>query len=74
TYEATVEGLLTIHGVTNKINQKGTFSVASGKISGKSVFIVHVADYNIKIPRTVINNISEDVEVTVLVNLELLGI
>lgn len=73
TYDARVEGFLTIHGVTKKINEKGTFAIADGRISGKSVFMVHVADYEIKIPRAVINNIAEDVEVSVLVNLEPMG-
>ena len=69
-YDTEVEGDLKIHGETKKVKEKGTFEVSGGKISGKSVFMVHLADYKIKIPNTVVNNISEDVEVTIDVNLE----
>jgi polyisoprenoid-binding protein YceI len=69
-YEAEVEGFLKIHGETKKVNEKGTFEVSVGKIFGKAVFMVHIADYKVKIPNTVINNIAEDVEVTVDIGLE----
>ena len=69
-YEADVEGDLKIHGETNKVKEKGTFEVSGGKIIGKSTFMVHLADYKIKIPNTVVNNIAEDIQVTVDVNLE----
>jgi polyisoprenoid-binding protein YceI len=69
-YEAEVVGDLKIHGETKSVKEKGTFEVAGGKISGKSVFMVHLADYKIKIPNTVVNNIKEDIEITVEVNLE----
>jgi polyisoprenoid-binding protein YceI len=69
-YEAEVEGDLKIHGEIKKVKEKATFEVSGEKINGKSVFIVRLADYKIKIPNTVINNISETIEVTVDVNLE----
>lgn len=69
-YEAEVEGDMKIHGEIKKVKEKGTFEVSGGKISGKSVFMVHLADYKIKIPNTVVNNIAEDIQVTVDVNLE----
>ena len=69
-YDAEVEGDLKIHGETKKVKEKGTFEVSGGKINGKSVFMVHLADYKIKIPNTVVNNIAEDIQVTVDVNLE----
>jgi len=69
-YEAEVEGFLKIHGETKKVNEKGTFEVSGGKIFGKADFMVHIADYKVKIPSTVINNIAEDVEVTVDIGLE----
>lgn len=69
-YEAEIEGDMKIHGETKKVKEKGTFEVSGGKISGKSVFMVHLADYKIKIPNTVVNNIAEDIQVTVDVNLE----
>lgn len=70
TYEAVIEGDMTIHGVTRKITEKGTFVVKAGdKIEGKSKFNVKPSDYNIKIPGAVINNIAETIEVTVEVEL-----
>jgi hypothetical protein len=70
TYEAIIEGDMTMHGVTKKISEKGTFTVKPGdKIHGTSKFIVKVADYKIKIPGTVINNIAETIEVTVDIEL-----
>ena len=68
--DVVVEGDLTIHGVTNKVKAPGTLSVSSGEIKGTSVFIVKPADYGIKIPSTVVNNIAEEIEVTVDVALK----
>jgi polyisoprenoid-binding protein YceI len=68
-YEAKVAGDITIHGVTKHINQKGTFEVLKDKISGKSVFNINIKDYDIKIPNTVVNNISETVQITVDISL-----
>jgi hypothetical protein len=69
-YEATIEGDLTIHGVTKKISEKGTFTVKAGdKIHGLSKFNVKPADYSIKIPGAVVKNIAETLEVTVDIEL-----
>ena len=70
TYEANIEGDLTIHGVTQKISEKGTFVVKGGdKVHGTSKFLVKPADYQIKIPGAVVKNIAETIEVTVDVEL-----
>lgn len=70
TYDAVIEGDLTIHGVTNKVSQKGTFTVKAGdKIHGTSKFNVKPADYSIKIPGAVVKNIAESIEVTVDIEL-----
>ena len=70
TYDVVIEGDMTIHGVTKAISEKGTFTVEPGEmIHGKSKFLVKVADYDIKIPGTVINNIAESIEVTVDIEL-----
>ena len=65
TYPVTVKGDLTIHGVTKSIEVPGTITVAGGKITASSKFNVKVKDYNIKIPNTVVNNISETINITV---------
>ena len=70
TYDAVIEGDMTIHGVTKKITEKGTFTVKEdGKIEGYSKFNVKPADYNIKIPGAVVKNIEETIEVTVEIGL-----
>lgn len=72
-YNVVVEGELTIHGVTQKIKEKGTFIVAGDQISGESKFIIKPSEYEIKIPKAVINNIAEEIEVTVDIKLEAFG-
>jgi hypothetical protein len=64
-YDVTVEGDLTIHGVTNKVTAKGTIEVITGGINANSKFIIVPEDYNIKIPGVVRNNIAKTIEVTV---------
>jgi hypothetical protein len=65
-YDVTVEGDLTIHGVTKKVSATGTVEITSGGINANSKFMIVPEDYNIKIPNVVRNNISKTIEVTVL--------
>jgi hypothetical protein len=65
TYDATVEGDLTIHDVTKKITAKGTFEVITGGINANSKFNVVPEDYNITIPGVVRDKIDKNLEVTV---------
>jgi hypothetical protein len=69
-YNATIEGDLGIHGVTKKVSVKGTFEVRTGSIFGDAKFIILIKDYNIKVPNTVINSISESLEIKVSVELK----
>jgi polyisoprenoid-binding protein YceI len=69
-YPAEVEGKLTIHGVTKEVAEKGTITVKAGKVNAASTFNVKIADYGIKIPNTVVNNISETLEIKVDLNME----
>jgi polyisoprenoid-binding protein YceI len=73
TYTATIEGDLTIHGVTKKVQEKGTFDVKDGKIVGQAKFNISLKEYNVIIPKTVVNNISDMIEITVDVSLEKLN-
>lgn len=70
TYDAVVEGDLTIHGVTNKVKANGTFEVKAGKIRGRSQFTIQLKDYNISIPTAVFNKLSETIKIDVDVTLE----
>ena len=65
----TVEGDLTIHGVTKHIKEKGTLEKKNDNIIGKSVFNIAIKDYGIKVPSAVASNVAESVQVTVDVNL-----
>jgi hypothetical protein len=69
-YNATVEGDLLIHGVTKKVSVKGTFEIKAGSVFADTKFNVLIKDYNIKVPNTVINNISESIEIRVSVELK----
>ncbi|MHC1707666.1 MAG: YceI family protein [Bacteroidales bacterium] len=64
-YNVTVDGNLTIHGVTKKISHNGTLEVNGDKVSAKAKFKVKPADYEIKIPAAVAPKIAENLEVTV---------
>lgn len=72
-YKVVVEGDLAMHGVTNKVKVGGTLEVKGGKVVGKAVFNVAPKDYNIAIPKAVIKNISEAIQVDVNVTLDKLG-
>lgn len=65
TYNVKVTGKLTMHGVTNDVTTDATITVKGGAVSAEAVFPVTLADYNIKIPGAVKDNIAETVEVTV---------
>ena len=64
-YSVTVSGDMTIHGETNKLTTEGKFTVKDGEISADATFTVAVADYGIKIPAVVRDNIAKEVEIVV---------
>ncbi|MFC1732385.1 YceI family protein [candidate division KSB1 bacterium] len=65
TYDAKIEGNLTIHGVTKKVRETGTFTVKDGKIKGMSKFVIFLKDYEIKVPSAVVKNIAESIDIIV---------
>ncbi len=65
TYDVTVEGDLTLHNVTNKVNARGTIEVITGGINANSKFNIAPEDYKIEIPSVVREKISKNLEVTV---------
>jgi polyisoprenoid-binding protein YceI len=65
TYNVSVKGKLTIHGVTKEVEVPGTLTVKDGKVLANAVFNVLVADYNITIPRIYRDNIAKSIKVTV---------
>ena len=68
--EVTVEGDLTLHGITKKITTKAKLHPQNGKITGTAEFIVLVDDFDIKIPSAVKDKITQEVKVTVSMNYE----
>ncbi len=64
-YKVVVAGDLTMHGVTNKVSIPATILVGEKEISGESKFDVKLADYGIKIPSVVSNQVSETIAVKV---------
>jgi hypothetical protein len=58
-------GKINIHGITRDIDVPGTLEFSGGKAKMKAKFIVKLADYNIKIPTLIWQNIAEEVEVRV---------
>lgn len=73
TYDVTVEGDLTIHGVTNRVSARGTVEVRPDGISAGSKFNIVPEDYKIEIPGLVRNNIARSLEITVTMKYEPTG-
>jgi hypothetical protein len=65
TYDAIVEGDLTIRDATNKITTKGTIEVTGGGINANAKFNIVPEDYKINIPGVVREKINKNLEVTV---------
>lgn len=68
TYNVTVEGTLSMHGVDKVYREKATLTVQAGKPAATAKFNVKLADHHIKIPTLVVKNIAEVVEVTIKAN------
>ena len=68
TYPVTVEGTLSMHGVSNKIKVPGNIIVKGGNISTTAVFTIKLTDYKISVPTIVSKKVAEKVEVTVNCN------
>ncbi len=68
-YKAVVMGKLAIHGKTQVIKETGMFEIKGNNILGSTTFTILLKDYDIKIPRAVIKNIAEEIEVRVNVTL-----
>ncbi len=65
-YNVWVEGTLTLHGVTKKVKEKGTFEVTKGgTIHATSKFPIVLKAYNISIPAAVMGKIAEELVITV---------
>lgn len=64
-YPVTVDGDLTLHGVTKKVSSPGSITIKSANVSAFSKFSVKMKDFNITIPALVADKISEEIDITV---------
>jgi polyisoprenoid-binding protein YceI len=71
TYNATVEGEMMMHGVTQKVNTTGTIEIKDGKIITKSKFNLKPKDYGLVIESRFSDNIAEVLEINVDMTYEL---
>lgn len=65
TYKTTVEGDLTIHGITRKIKADSVVVVKDGKFNVKSKFVVAPKDYDITIGSAVADKIANNIDVNI---------
>jgi polyisoprenoid-binding protein YceI len=65
TYNAKVNGKLTLHGVSRAVTANGTITVLNDGIQVSSAFSITVADYKISIPAAVKNKVAKTVKVIV---------
>lgn len=63
--QVTVVGKLTIHGVSQEIEAPGTIEVKGDQLIVNANFSVEVADYEIKVPSTVRENIAKTIDIKV---------
>ena len=70
TYDANIEGDLTIHGVTKRVSAKAKLIISAKDIEANTSFTVLVADYKISIPSLVADKISKTVQINVTTRLE----
>jgi polyisoprenoid-binding protein YceI len=67
TYKVQVSGQLTIHGVTQQVqNLPAELDVADGKLTAKAAFAVKPSDYNIKIPSLVKDKIASQINIQIV--------
>lgn len=60
TYNATVTGKLTMHGVTQSVNTSGTVAVKGNSVTLNAKFTVKLADYKIAIPGVVADKVGKE--------------
>lgn len=66
-YPLTLDGELTMHGVTRKVNEKGKLIISKGKISAAATINVALKDYNISVPSVVGAKIAEIIRVEIAI-------
>ncbi|MDX2430694.1 MAG: YceI family protein [Bacteroides sp.] len=67
-YDIQLEGEMSIHGVAKQVSARGSLEVITGGLIARTKFLLNPEDYNIKIPKVVRKNISENMEIRVEIN------
>ncbi len=70
TYDVEIEGDLSMHGITKPVRTKAQIVWGDNNIKSSTSFLVKVSDYDIKIPKAVIDNIAESILVEVQIDME----
>lgn len=65
TYNTTVTGKLTIHGVTQDVSVPGTITVKGKDVTAKAKFIAKLADYKISVPTMVADKLAKEAVINV---------
>lgn len=65
TYNITMPGTLTMHGVSQPTTVKGTLTIKGGVVTVDAKFPAKLADYKIEIPSAVGQKVAETVDITV---------
>ena len=69
-YTAHIKGKLTLHGQTKDVEADGKITVKGGKLQASSKFKIQMSDYDIDIPGSVAQNMSDTINITVNCTLE----
>ena len=70
TYDANVEGDLTIHGVTKHVQTNGKITVKGSALAVNAQFPIKLADYNIDAPQVGAGKVSKEPIITVSAELQ----
>lgn len=63
-------GTLKIHGESNEVEVKGILVKSNDSVMIDASFRIQLKDFNIKIPKIVMYNIAEEIEVTIIAKLK----
>jgi hypothetical protein len=62
-HKVSCTGNLTLHGVTKLVTFDGIITIKGEEVNLTSNFKIKLVDYNIEVPKVVLKNIAEDIEV-----------
>jgi polyisoprenoid-binding protein YceI len=62
-HKVTCTGNLTLHGVTKPVTFDGIITIKGEEVNLTSDFKIKLVDYNIEVPKIVLKNIAEEIEV-----------